>query len=233
MIKFFRTMRRDFIEEGKMLKYFKYAVGETALVVVGILIALNINNQNKVRIDKDAEQNFYSNTKQQLLDDAGNIRGQIQYNNTNGEQFQYAMDIIDKQDRNQKDSLGRIGLNLLNYSDFDRQGNIYETMVNSGEIKLLQNQEIIERLRQLEETYIYINRMESIHLDVVMELSPHLIQSISFKSGQVHDEEFLFGFQFQNFFVLSARIMGEKDAVYHRALDEINELVELLDSEID
>ena len=46
MIKFFRKIRRKIIAENKFNKYLIYAVGEIVLVVIGILIALQINNWN-------------------------------------------------------------------------------------------------------------------------------------------------------------------------------------------
>ncbi|MDT0558298.1 DUF6090 family protein [Ichthyenterobacterium sp. W332] len=49
MIKFFRHIRRSLLNENKMGKYFKYAIGEILLVVIGILIALQINNWNESR----------------------------------------------------------------------------------------------------------------------------------------------------------------------------------------
>jgi hypothetical protein len=47
MIKFFRKIRQNLLMENKTGKYFKYAVGEIVLVVIGILIALQINNWNQ------------------------------------------------------------------------------------------------------------------------------------------------------------------------------------------
>ena len=53
MIKFFRKIRYDFMEKNKTGKYLKYALGEIILVVIGILIALSINNWNEQnKIDK-------------------------------------------------------------------------------------------------------------------------------------------------------------------------------------
>ena len=47
MIKIFRKIRQNLIMENKTGKYFKYAIGEIILVVIGILIALWINNANQ------------------------------------------------------------------------------------------------------------------------------------------------------------------------------------------
>jgi len=56
MIKFFRNIRKSLISEGKTTKYMKYAIGEIILVVIGILIALQVNNWNEERKDlKEAE----------------------------------------------------------------------------------------------------------------------------------------------------------------------------------
>ena len=49
MIKFFRHIRKDLMEQNKTSRYLKYAIGEIILVVIGILIALQINNWNELR----------------------------------------------------------------------------------------------------------------------------------------------------------------------------------------
>lgn len=49
MIKFFRHIRRNLMEQNKTGKYLKYAIGEIVLVMIGILFALQINNWNEAR----------------------------------------------------------------------------------------------------------------------------------------------------------------------------------------
>jgi len=56
MIKFFRKIRYELMEKNKTGKYLKYAIGEIVLVVIGILIALQINTWNNKRIEKIKEQ---------------------------------------------------------------------------------------------------------------------------------------------------------------------------------
>jgi len=71
MIKFFRHIRKDLMEQNKTGKYLKYAIGEIILVVIGILIALSINNwnegQNKKQLEKNYLQNFLLDLKTDSL----------------------------------------------------------------------------------------------------------------------------------------------------------------------
>lgn len=55
MIKFFRRIRQNLLFENKTGKYLKYAIGEIVLVVIGILIALQINNWNDIKKNKIIE----------------------------------------------------------------------------------------------------------------------------------------------------------------------------------
>ena len=52
MIKFFRKIRQKLLTENKFSKYLIYAIGEIVLVVIGILIALQVNNWNEIRKSK-------------------------------------------------------------------------------------------------------------------------------------------------------------------------------------
>ncbi|NNK17563.1 MAG: hypothetical protein HKP49_00260, partial [Maribacter sp.] len=64
MIKFFRKIRQQLLTENKFSKYLLYAIGEIVLVVIGILIALSINNWNERKkakvIEKELLQQFHA-----------------------------------------------------------------------------------------------------------------------------------------------------------------------------
>lgn len=73
MIKLFRNIRQRLLSEGKTGRYFKYAIGEIVLVVIGILIALQINNWNDQRKLKQQEQTYYCKISEDLKTDIKNI----------------------------------------------------------------------------------------------------------------------------------------------------------------
>ena len=58
MIKFFRQIRKNTIMKNETGKYLKYAIGEITLVVIGILIALQINNWNQNRTNENLEAKY-------------------------------------------------------------------------------------------------------------------------------------------------------------------------------
>ena len=246
MLRFFRKLRQHLLatdigtenppgqatRAGRFRKYLFYVVVEIFIVIVGILMALQVDAWYEGRLEEKAAGVLYQNTLQQLLEDRRNIEGQIAYNTRHRPQFEFAIEAIARNNRDQRDSLGGIAGNLVDYSDFDRQGTIYQTMVNSGDIRLLKNEEIKRRLRGLEETYLYINRMEAIHYDAIMQMIPQISGTINFTSNEIIDQERLYGPQFQNLFALSLRIIAEKEQVYFRALDEIDALVSLIGEEL-
>lgn len=68
MIKFFRHIRKSLLMESKTSKYFKYALGEILLVMIGILLALQINSWNQKRLDRIEEKNILSNLHDEFLE---------------------------------------------------------------------------------------------------------------------------------------------------------------------
>jgi hypothetical protein len=60
MIKFFRKIRYNLMEQNKTGKYLKYAIGEIVLVMIGILLALQVSNWNNQSADRKSEKRYLS-----------------------------------------------------------------------------------------------------------------------------------------------------------------------------
>jgi hypothetical protein len=232
-MKLFSSLRQNLVKEGKVKRYLTYAVGEILLVMIGISLAFQVSNWDDNRIKKNAEIRFYENIKEQIIDDKELLEGQRGYNNHYMAQFKYANEIIDSNNRSKLDTLGSILYNFTQYSDFDKEGNIYETMVNSGDIKLLHNHEIVNGIRELEELYHYVNRMESIHYDAMMS---HVIKAINpilkFATKEIKKPDAVFNYEFQNLVIMLIQVMEEKESTYLRTLGEIERNLKLIDKEL-
>ncbi|PQB04418.1 hypothetical protein [Aureitalea marina] len=86
------------MNRGKTVKYLQYAIGEIILVVIGILIALSINNKSDEMADRKAEQAYYRKTKQLLNEYARSIESVVDYNASFIPSFRYGVDLIERQD---------------------------------------------------------------------------------------------------------------------------------------
>ncbi|PTM11590.1 MAG: hypothetical protein DA407_01185 [Bacteroidetes bacterium] len=139
MIKFFRHIRKNLLMENKTSKYFKYAIGEIILVVIGILIALQINNWNenrKNRIEETAlleqlRSEFHSNLKQ--LDQKISIRKDMIKSS------QILLDYVDNPSIRNNDTISK-------YISFTTLAPTFDPIVNdlngSGNIQLLSNNKL-------------------------------------------------------------------------------------------
>ncbi len=143
MIQLFRKVRQRLLAEGRTGKYLKYAIGEIVLVVIGILIALQINNWNEYKKDRDEEQQilkqltseFQSNLQQ--LDEKISIRKGMINASLNLLRFN------DHPEKENKDSiLYYIAMTQLSPT-FDP---IVSDIISSDRIQLIENSLLKEKL---------------------------------------------------------------------------------------
>jgi len=92
MIKFFRKIRYDLMEKNKTGKYLKYAIGEIVLVVIGILIALSINNWNENRKTQNQLTIILYNLIDDLNDDLGYLNREAELHEFRINGFQYLLE---------------------------------------------------------------------------------------------------------------------------------------------
>ena len=139
MIKFFRKIRQKLLSEGNTSKYFKYAIGEIALVVIGILIALQINNWNEqVKLEK-AISSHLEILKQNLIEDQiqlQSLRENITQRKTAADAAMSQMMTIEPVDIQLKKYL----IMLYQEFKFSPNTNAIETINQSNEIPTLKNE---------------------------------------------------------------------------------------------
>ncbi|TYA59667.1 DUF6090 family protein [Formosa maritima] len=150
MIKFFRKIRYNLMEQNKTGKYLKYAFGEIILVVIGILIALQINSWNEQRKQNIAEKEFLQGIKNDLVQDKqfidivlSRITPKIKaYNMLNKDS------LILSRDKPKIDSLLKIYLNLGQRTFYPISGS-YQAAISGNEINRYTNKQLVQPIIKL------------------------------------------------------------------------------------
>jgi len=185
MIKFFRKIRYDLMEKNKTGRYLKYAIGEIVLVVIGILIALQINNWNEEKKLIKIEHQLLENLITSLKKDSTEIVKIIPYLSKSVKQHNQFInssveEIINTSSEVQISEM-LFDLWLGVFSFFPRYGT-YNSIVSSKGIDIIESKSIKSKLIDLYD-YDY-KRYESI--DLVLDnsyqnsLLPFLNKEIGF-----------------------------------------------------
>ena len=149
MLKFFRNIRQSLLSENlpdrqasNFSKYLLYAIGEILLVVIGILLALQINNWNGQRIERKNETQFLNRLHSDILWDMEILSENLARLTSKKERLQQVRKIIENKEIHSKDSLfyllersAVMGTDLRE----DRRKATFEEMVTSGQLQIIQD----------------------------------------------------------------------------------------------
>jgi hypothetical protein len=146
MLNFFRKVRQNLLSEGKTGKYLKYAIGEILLVVIGILIALQVNNWNENRKNRMQEKFILERLNADLTSDVSLISYQIDKASTFLDQYMFCVDVIlDERQSTRKEFIKNLSP-LLTILYFDQNRTTFDNIVSSGQIEFLQNQALTDSI---------------------------------------------------------------------------------------
>ncbi len=143
MIHFFRRIRQKLLANNQMKKYLLYAIGEIALVMIGILLALQINNWNEGRKEKLEEKAILIRLKSDFESNQDLINEVITYQRQVSRRMRALLDIMGTNHlKVEQDSLikylGAIPF-IPKYSPI--KGNI-SSIISSGKISLISNENL-------------------------------------------------------------------------------------------
>ena len=146
MIKFFRTIRYTLMNENKVGKYFKYAIGEIFLVMLGILLALQVNNWNESRKETIQEQFILKRLSNDITSDIIQVTEEIDLITKNSEELKFCIDVIL---RKKEASIAVFRDNLksiLNLNSFNQNKTTFNNIVSSGQIEYIQSQNLTDSI---------------------------------------------------------------------------------------
>ena len=145
MIKFFRKIRQNLLLENKTGKYFKYAIGEIVLVVIGILLALSINNWNEDRKDKILEQNYLLKIHEEFKNNKEQFDHIISMHRQSYKSGNWIIENYNKPDIN-IDTL-RKHLLVFRFSyTYNPSKSSIDAIINSGKLGIIRDNELSSKL---------------------------------------------------------------------------------------
>lgn len=234
MAKVFRKFRFKLVGGSNTIKYFKYAIGEILLVVIGILIAIQINIWRTEKQLSKEESKIYKNIKQQLMDDKIELEQVKGMNDYFYNVYDFANDIIARKDYEQQGALAPAIAALAIDINFHKTAHIYETLLISGDIKLLNNDTIPSQLQKLEMIYNSTNRLEEKHWETITtNIGPEMRGLINMSTFEPVKPKELYKVEMQNAVATAMYITKTKDSMYNTALNKIDDIVGLINRELE
>lgn len=180
MIRIIRQLRRDLIMSDKTRKYFLYAIGEIALVVIGILIALQINNWNEYRIEREMERDLLIQLKSEYESNLEQLDEKITMRSNMTDAAMRLMAYIDDPDISNEDSIYTYIDVTLIVPTFDP---IVNDIISSGRIQLIQNNELRSILTRWTSDVVQVTEEEKAWYDFRTQVYAHtLTDHISYRN---------------------------------------------------
>ncbi len=200
MLRFFRTIRKKLMEQNKVRTYFWYALGEIFLVVIGILIALQINNWNEARIIKNQEYKLLLSLKEEFEQNLIELQEVIKINKANikgANEFASALSpdrvmFSEKEIAQIWDKTFRVD------AIFRPSSGVLSEAINSGNLSIIQNRELKTALASWEAKIEELKVHEENVFLFRMAAYDHLRENGNFRKILDHSRETEIWYQLEN-----------------------------------
>lgn len=148
MIKFFRKIRARLLSENKVGNYLAYAVGEILLVVIGILIALNINNWNTNRLNKKIEQEYLTGLRDNISSDIRELERHFRTDTIKLNAYTYLIKEFSSNPMNLNDTLIIASIYpTLRTNWFEGNNVIFDDLKSSGRMNMISSKIIRNQIQ--------------------------------------------------------------------------------------
>ncbi|WP_075352523.1 DUF6090 family protein [Algoriphagus marinus] len=177
MISIFRKIRQKLLSQSKISRYVIYALGEIFLVVIGILIALQVNNWNLERTNQKAEKKALQDLKEEFTDQAKRLDDARNRRELSITFFSRKLDFMKS---GMIDSLIAYHpiLNLGN-TTLNAPNGVINSLISSGQINLISNDSLKYRLASWSEAVEDVREEEDNHFRfVATEFLPYLERNL-------------------------------------------------------
>jgi hypothetical protein len=176
MLTFFRTIRKGLLGQGQTRRYIFYAIGEILLVMVGILLALQVNNWNEWRINKKKEIAILHSLKSGLEKDLIDLEGNIEIHERTDESCTLLIDYMN-QGLPYHDSLAVHFNYTVGSSVFWHTTSAFQTLKSAG-VDLISNSALRDEIINLYDgQYEFLHEVETQYVERISESTNIFLRS--------------------------------------------------------
>ncbi len=240
MIKFFRKIREQLLIDNKTGKYLKYAIGEIVLVVIGILIALQINNWNEDRKNSVKEKQYLTSFKNDLLINITELERVIEKSEFTSKHADTVLMIYQNEIRDVPlDKLIRQIMTATGFTVYTSQEGTIQDIVGSGTLDIIKNDSIRLAIGSWEGNLKMIREWEKMEKKSVDEYDGFIMSNIDlFKDDPLlvlteERKDFLFSNRvFLNHLTDRKYVPLTLNEEYKNELKRLKRLIKLLEKEL-
>jgi len=192
MLRYFRKIRKKLIEQNNVRKYLLYAIGEIMLVVIGILIALQVNNWNEERKTQRSETQFIENITSDLKRDRDELRKVVDLANRKVEIFQQLESELPGLYYSNKDRLDSLMMEYLTpLQTFFPLTGTFDAAASGNEISSYRNEVFKSRVFNVYNAlYSRLNR----NMDIIIDRWDYFVKTYKYERlkgefGQMDDAD--------------------------------------------
>ncbi len=182
MITFFRRIRQKSITESKLTRYLLYAIGEIALVVIGILIALQVNNLNEVKKSKQSEKLYLEALQTEFTNNLDILDETIHLNEVLVAQLGELLTFFNekKLDTTSSNDIAKyIGIALRYEVLYSPSTGVLTDIISSGNLKLITNNALRQDIAAFGNSLKIVNRQELATIENRNNMSSYTKENIS------------------------------------------------------
>lgn len=218
MLKFFRKIRQQLLSENHFSKYLLYALGEVLLVVIGILIALQINNWNAKRMERIQERQILLQLQQEYQDNRQQILDKISLRNTMSASAKKLLGYYEAGlDQLNRDSLDKYLAFTFLRPTLDPALGVTNELINAGKLYLIENEQLRTLISNWAGKYVSELKEEEFHLvNIVNEHFTFLLKHYQIRrsfehiySAQINEAIFFEDVQIEQRAYTNARVKDE------------------------
>lgn len=222
MIKIFRNIRRNLLTEGKTMKYFKYAFGEIILVVIGILIALQINNWNEINKSNAETSNYIDSFYEENKSNKESIILAIAYNEEKIKSVDSLKQFLLSKNYTHK-RINILCATLMGMSNYDPSTTTMENISASGDFDLIKDIDLRKLIINTYKAYKTTTKLETILNDYLNKyVSPFFIENVRFNDFSSLKKDFIKDPKFENIVLGYEVLLNQQINGYKENLDKIS-----------